>query len=130
MVTAPPRVQVRAAVSLRQAASFLLADLESHRLTVSLAAAPDRRHSGHKIRCVEQRNPAWYRQLCAEYITRRSRPRNRKPKYGATGAAPPRGGAPGWPPHPTKFPPGGGGVSLYSQRVLPYVSRCQPWLSD
>jgi len=81
MITAPPRVQVRAAVSLRQAASFLLADLESHRLTVSLAAAPDRRHSGHKIRCVEQRNPAWYRQLCAEYITRRSRPRKRKPKY-------------------------------------------------
>ncbi len=60
---------------------MMLRELEATRLRVVLIPAPDRRHSGHKIRVVEQRNPAWYRELCANYLTHRSRPHRRRPKF-------------------------------------------------
>ncbi len=68
-------------VSTATAAEFMARQLEGQRLRVVLVVAPEPRHSGHKIRVVESRNPAWYRQLCADYLTRRTRARQRGDKY-------------------------------------------------
>lgn len=40
---------------------FALRQLESQRLVVKLAPAPDPRFDGHMIRVVECKNPEWYR---------------------------------------------------------------------
>lgn len=44
-------------------AAVLLADLEESWLCVVLGDAPEPKHSGHKIRLVENMNPPWYREL-------------------------------------------------------------------
>lgn len=45
--------------------------LRSERLSVILVPAPDERFSGHRIRAVEMRNPAWYRLFVAGRWDRR-----------------------------------------------------------
>jgi hypothetical protein len=42
---------------------FLYQDLQEHRLKVVLIPAPEPHFEGHCIRCVEDRNPQWYRDL-------------------------------------------------------------------
>ncbi len=48
-------------------AKSLLEELEQNRLTVVLADAPERKHTTHKIRVVENYNPDWYRDLYHYY---------------------------------------------------------------
>ena len=48
-------------------ADYLRSDLLEHRLQVSLAEAPQKNFSGHKIRVVENCNPDWYRELYSRY---------------------------------------------------------------
>lgn len=118
------RVRTASSVTLEEAALYLLQDLHSRRLRVALVPAPDPGHRSHQIRCVEESNPAWYRQLCTEHLSRRSRPRRRKPKYVDTLikrrnvlralAEISRGGA----------------LTLNAQRVLPYVEARQDYLND
>lgn len=45
-------------------------ELETERLVVVLTPAPDPRFSGHCVRTVECRNPAWYRRLAAGFWNR------------------------------------------------------------
>lgn len=65
---------------LEQAVAILMQEeLEYNRLDVTLA--PCHGHygdDGRYRRIVESRNPAWYRDLCSEYTSGRTRPRNRK----------------------------------------------------
>lgn len=56
------------------AAIGMLGELERNRLTVELA--PSRIGIG-MIRVVTERNVEWYQEFCAEYGSRRSRPRQR-----------------------------------------------------
>ena len=44
-------------------ANFLFNDLTDNPLNVVLIPAPDPAHSGHMIRCVDNENPSWYREL-------------------------------------------------------------------
>ena len=67
-----------------QGARYLLATLETQSLKVSLIPAPDPRHATHKIRAVSERNPQWYRRLCAAYPTKRAKRRLRRPEYSDT----------------------------------------------
>lgn len=62
----------------REAAAEMLAELEQRRLEVILVPAPDPRHHGHAIRTAVMTNPRWYRRLCRQYPTQRSRPRRRQ----------------------------------------------------
>lgn len=48
-------------------------ELESSGLVVGLAPAPRPMHSGHCVRVVCDRNPLWYRRLCAAYLSTRRR---------------------------------------------------------
>lgn len=45
--------------------------LPDKRLDVCLGSAPKRRFTGHMIRVVNERNPQWYRDLCADYPSSR-----------------------------------------------------------
>ena len=49
----------------------MLSDLCSHRLTVELFPAPDPKHENHFVRIATDRNPLWYRNLCAAHASRR-----------------------------------------------------------
>lgn len=49
----------------QQTALEMLNELEANPLRVVLIPAPDPRHPTHKVRCVESRNPDWYRKLCS-----------------------------------------------------------------
>lgn len=60
---------------LRETAAYMARELEENRLVVVLIPAPIKKHPGHKIRAVESRNPAWYREFCAAHQTSRSIPR-------------------------------------------------------
>jgi hypothetical protein len=46
---------------------LMLAELESRRLVVCLAPAPERRHEGHCVRVAIESNAPWYRRFCANY---------------------------------------------------------------
>lgn len=46
-------------------------ELQSSRLDVQLAPAPDPRHQGHFIRVVCERNCDWYREFCARFPSSR-----------------------------------------------------------
>lgn len=62
---------------LRDSARIMRHELEQTRLVVALA--PCQRGRQHqKIRVAEERNPEWYRRLCAAYPSQRSKPRQRK----------------------------------------------------
>ena len=60
-----------ASPELRQALRDMLEELDWRGLDVSLIPAPEQRHSTHFIRVVRDRNPGWYRDLCAAYQRRR-----------------------------------------------------------
>ena len=49
----------------------MLADLESHRLSVELFPAPDATHENHFVRVATDRNPIWYRNLCDRHASTR-----------------------------------------------------------
>jgi hypothetical protein len=49
----------------------MLADLESHRLTVELFPAPTQTHENHFVRVATDKNPLWYRNLCSLHASRR-----------------------------------------------------------
>lgn len=49
----------------------MLEELESSRLVVCVAPAPDPRHTGHGVRCVFEKNAAWYRAFCAAFPSSR-----------------------------------------------------------
>lgn len=55
-----------------------IADFESHRLQVGLAPCRREANVGGMIRVVLDRNPLWYRKLCAKYPSSRQR-NHRKP---------------------------------------------------
>lgn len=113
-------------VSLADAAETLRRQLEENHLDVTLAAAPVQKHAGHMIRVVQLRNPAWYRHLCEQYPSSRTRPRRRGPKYTDTAIkrrhvlrallAIERGDS------------DGGGH--YRERLLPYLRMASAWLMD
>lgn len=65
---------------LREAARVMRCELESRRLIVELAPSriPEIAAQGGCIRVVAERNPRWYRRLCADYPKRRTRPRRRR----------------------------------------------------
>ena len=65
----------------RFVAGIMLRQLEREGLEVSLVPAPEQKHSDHQIRAVENRNPSWYRDLCAAYPSNRTRTRQRKAKF-------------------------------------------------
>lgn len=65
----------------RTAAASLIEELRSMKLEVTLIPAPSPKHPDHKIRAVVNQNPGWYQALCAEYPSRRSRPRQRRGAY-------------------------------------------------
>ena len=48
-------------------AEILLIDLETNRLEISLAVAPEPKFEGHKIRVVDNKNPYWYSNLYWDY---------------------------------------------------------------
>ena len=62
------------------AIDWVLQDMRTQFLRVVLIPSriPEIAAHGGKIRLVESENPRWYRDLCAEYEVKRSRPRNRK----------------------------------------------------
>ena len=62
----------------RNAAGGLLFDLSRERLQVELREAPHKQHATHCVRCVVNRNPAWYRDLCARVGNWRTKPKNRR----------------------------------------------------
>ena len=64
-------------MELRQTLAIMLRQLKNERLDVVLVAAPDARHSEHKIRTVQNENPWWYRELCSRHTKRRSSNRKR-----------------------------------------------------
>jgi hypothetical protein len=64
-------------VELRQTLAIMLRQLKNERLDVVLVAAPDARHSEHKIRTVQNENPWWYRELCSRHTKSRSDKRKR-----------------------------------------------------
>lgn len=53
----------------RQRAAEMLNDLSYQTHSVVLIPAPDPKHSGHKIRAVENSNPAWYSELAARFTS-------------------------------------------------------------
>jgi len=57
------------------AAGYMRDELKASGLDVVLVDAPQQAHAGHKVRVVQGENPTWYRDLCAEYPVRRTRPR-------------------------------------------------------
>lgn len=66
---------------MREAAESLLYELESQCLDVVLVPRPDDdTHGRCKIRVAQESNPDWYRDFCAEYESRRTRPRMRRHK--------------------------------------------------
>lgn len=65
-------------LTLRAALRDMLDELNCQRLEVGLIPAPEQRHMGHAVRAVFQRNPDWYRDLCAAYPRQR---RIRKARY-------------------------------------------------
>lgn len=54
-------------VLIQEKANEMLDELLRHRLEVVLVAAPEEKHSGHKIRLVCDQNAKWYREFCALY---------------------------------------------------------------
>lgn len=56
---------------------FMLDDLKTNCLKVCLIDAPERKHSGHKIRVAFESNPPWYRKLCLEYPSHRKSPKRK-----------------------------------------------------
>lgn len=54
----------------------MLAELQSSRLVVVVAPAPDPRHQGHGVRCVCEKNAPWYRDFCAAFPSSRRRLRS------------------------------------------------------
>lgn len=66
---------------LKQAAGIMARQLQDNKLSVVLVDAPVKKHVDHKVRKVENRNPDWYRKLCARHEKNRSHPRIRKSKY-------------------------------------------------
>ena len=61
---------------LRQTASIMHRELEQQQLRVALASC-QRGRRYRMIRVVEERNPVWYRQFCAEYPSSRQRDRKK-----------------------------------------------------
>ncbi|WP_309387053.1 hypothetical protein [Cerasicoccus frondis] len=49
----------------------MINELESHQLLVVLAPAPRPMHEGHMVRVPYDRNPVWYRRLCAAFTSAR-----------------------------------------------------------
>jgi len=102
-------------MSIEDAAIQLIRSLEAKRLRVSLVPAPDPRHSGHKVRVVEEQNSAWYRDLCQDYISsRRIHPSCKKTKTAIKRAHTLRA--------LRKISQGHRG-GLYIERLMPIVSR-------
>lgn len=112
-------------MDLPTAACHMRRQLQANRLQVVLAPAPQPQFSGHQVRLVEGRNPAWYRELCAEYPSRRSRPRRRGPGYMDT-AIKRR--------HVLRalreIERGGAFASEYARRLMPYVRSCARYLQQ
>jgi hypothetical protein len=63
----------RRIIYLRRAAERMLAELDGTRLEVVLIPAPERRHTLHSIRAVQERNCDWYRDFCASFTARRKK---------------------------------------------------------
>jgi len=61
--------------SLQTTASIMKAQLEAERLTVVLVPA---KHGAGMLRAVQNQNPQWYQEFCAQYESQRSKPRKRK----------------------------------------------------
>jgi hypothetical protein len=59
--------------SLRETLSWMLVELDESGLRVELIPAPERRHEGHQVRVAVDRNPQWYRDLCAMFPRHRRR---------------------------------------------------------
>lgn len=63
----------RRVVFLRRQAERMLAEFESRHLEVVLIPAPEKKHSLHCIRAVQESNADWYRKFCDAYQRRRQR---------------------------------------------------------
>lgn len=107
---------IEISLEMRLAAELMLRDLQQQRLTVTLLPAPDQRFRNHKVRAVEERNPGWYRSLCAEYQSSgRKKPRKRAPRFGDTVIKRRQVEK------ALRQITGGHGSTLYAERLLPYV---------
>ena len=106
---------------LKQAAGIMARQLQENKLSVVLVDAPVKKHMDHKVRMVENRNPDWYRKLCARHTKNRSVPRIRKFKF-----------------HDTKIVRGdvikaleriknGDDRGVYAERLLPFI---QEWINQ
>lgn len=62
---------------ITKTAAELLRDLKNNPMRVILIPAPDPQHSGHKIRVVESRPPAWYFRTCYSIKGRKTFKRHR-----------------------------------------------------
>jgi hypothetical protein len=108
-----------------QAAQLMLGELKQRRLEVALVPAPRQIHRMHNIRVVADHNPGWYRHLCEQHWTQRSRPRRRKPKFTDT---------------LIKrrqvrrslecIASGQFNSTQYAERLMPYVERYARWLLE
>lgn len=67
----------KAPVELIHTLKVMLGQLNHERLEVGLAAAYEAKHSGHKIRTVQNENPWWYQKLCSRHTVSRSNGRKR-----------------------------------------------------
>ena len=62
-------------MTLYNALTEMLNELESHQLQVALVPAKEPKHSMHFIRVAVDKNPKWYRGLCSRYPSSRRRPK-------------------------------------------------------
>lgn len=51
------------AIKFRETANYLLSDLENNKFKYKKLPAPDKKHSGHKIRQIAVSNPEWYKEI-------------------------------------------------------------------
>lgn len=102
---------------IKLAAEIMLKQLDREALEVVLIPAPDQKHSGHHLRAVENQNPHWYRELCKEYPTNRTKPRQRKPKF--TDSLIDRSSVI----RALRAIAAGENSTTYTRRVLPYVKK-------
>lgn len=99
--------------TLRETAQWMLWQLDSCQLRVTLAPGDPARDPNRKVRVVEEENPQWYQEFCAEYPSYRSWPRRRSKPDTAIKRS-----------HTLRAlgEMAQGGVSTeYAQRLLPYV---------
>lgn len=64
---------------LQCVAEIMAEELESNRLDICLVPSPvEFQPTGRKQRVVLEKNPSWYRRLCADYPSNRRRPRTKR----------------------------------------------------